>query len=254
MREIIMTAIAQNRLALFLMLACCLSSCEVGLAGPVSPVPTEVASAPDEWTEDFHLASRHLRSTGASRFFNLTPGHQSILASAEGKLTITVLEQTKEIGGITTRVVEEREESNGALSEISRNYYAIDGDTGDVFYFGEEVDLYSNGQITGHGGAWLAYENGNRPGLIMPGAPTVGMKYYQELAPAVAADRARVISVTERISTQAGDFEDCLLTEESSKIEPAVIEHKTYCPKVGLVQDESLTLVSDTSTGTSTQP
>jgi hypothetical protein len=172
------------------------------------------------------------------------PGSQSVLASGESKLTITVLNQTKDIGGVTTRVVEEREENHGLLAEVSRNFYAIDNSTGDVFYFGEEVDLYSNGQLTAHRGAWLADENGSRAGLTMPGTPSAGMKYYQELAPGVAMDRARVVSLSESISTKAGDFEGCLLTQESSQIEAGAIEYKTYCPGVGLVQDESLTLVS----------
>jgi hypothetical protein len=141
-------------------------------------------------------------------------------------------------------VIEEHEEERGSLAEVSRNFYAIDPDTGDVFYFGEEVDTYSQGQLTGHGGTWMAFENGSRPGLIMPGAPAMGMKYYQELAPGKAEDRARVVSISETINTKAGDFKDCLLTQESSKIEPGVVEYKTYCPGIGLVQDEALTLAS----------
>jgi len=39
-----------------------------------------------------------------------------------------------------------------------------------------------------------------------------------------------------------GDFENCLLTQESSQLNPAAIEYKTYCPGIGLVQDQSLVL------------
>ena len=44
-----------------------------------------------------------------------------------------------------------------------------------------------------HKGAWLADKNdknGAKAGLMMPGKPKVGMKYYQEIAPGVAMDRA----------------------------------------------------------------
>jgi len=197
-----------------------------------------------DWQEEFNILDRKLSDRGEARFFILEPGFQMILESASERLTITVLEETKEINGITTRVLEEREERNDELVEISRNYFAIDPETGDVFYFGEEVDIYSDGEVTSHSGAWLAYENDNLPGLIMPGDPVVGMKYYQEIAPGVAQDRAEVINLSINFQTQAGDFTECLLTQESSKVSPLAIEYKTFCPGVGLVQDETLHLVS----------
>lgn len=197
-----------------------------------------------EWQEDFSILDRKLSDIGESRYFILKPGFKVTLESQFEKLTITVLDETKVINGITTRILEEREERNGELIEISRNYHAIDPDTGDVFYFGEEVDIYSGGQITGHSGAWIASDDQNRPGLIMAGAPVVGMKYYQEVAPGAAMDRAKVISVSETFTTVVGEFENCLLTQESSQLNPAAIEYKTYCPGIGLVQDQSLVLTS----------
>jgi hypothetical protein len=232
-----------------ILLMFCLSACVGAPSQQDNPAPTQELRAEQDWMEDFNLPARKLSSIGKSRYFILEPGFQLILASGNTKLTITVLNETKEVNGTTTRVIEEREESNRSLSEISRNFYAIDQETGDVFYYGEDVDFYTNGQITGHGGGWLAYERENRPGLIMPGVPKVGMKYYQELAPGVAADRARVVSDSETITTLAGNFKNCLLTQESSSLEPAVVEYKTYCPGIGLVRDESLTLVSYQTAG-----
>jgi len=173
----------------------------------------------------------------------LTPGFQTILESGNARLIVTVLDETRLINGITTRVVEEREEKNGNLYEISRNFYTMDLETGDAFYFGEEVDFYENDVIIGHKGEWLAYEGKNQPGMIMPGNPVLGMKYYQELAPGAAMDRAEVIDLSYTFMTPAGEFKNCLVTRESSKIEPA-IEQKTYCPGIGLVQDQSLLLTS----------
>lgn len=204
----------------------------------------QVSPSVEDWQKEFDLAKRKLESIGENDYFILIPGFQITLSSQSETLVISVMEETKEIGGITTRLVEEREHRNGELYEISRNFYAIDSESGDVFYFGEEVDFYVQGQITGHSGAWLAYDNGNQPGLIMSGNPTVGMKYYQEMAPNVAMDRAKVVSVTETFATAVGEFENCLLTQESSKINPLAIEYKTYCPGIGLVQDQSLLLTS----------
>jgi hypothetical protein len=195
------------------------------------------------WQEEFNLGDRQLSDQGEARYFILTPGFQAVLESRNARLVITVLAETKLINGITTRVVEEREEKNGNLYEVSRNFYAIDAKTGDTFYFGEEVDFYENNVIIGHKGEWLAYEGKNKPGLIMPGDPIAGMKYYQELAPGAAMDRAEVIDVSAVFTSPAGEFKDCLITKESSAIEP-ITEQKTYCPGIGLVQDQSLLLTS----------
>lgn len=214
-----------------------LSSCAV------PPQAQGAASSPGDWQEEFNLADRELTPTGESKFFILKPGFQTTLASGNDRLVITVLDETKVINGITTRVVEEREEKNGQLYEIARNFYAMDPETGDAFYFGEEVDFYKAGKVTGHAGAWMAYDNGSKPGLIMSGAPKVGMKYYQELAPGVAMDRAEVMRVSETCKTPAGEFKNCLVTRESSKLEPAV-EQKRYAPGIGLIQDQAMKLVS----------
>jgi len=245
MPQITHTLIARKKQGLVVLILICtlavypllLSACRTASAQDDPPISKE-------WQEEFNIHDRELTDSGESRYFILKPGFQMILESAFETLTITVLDETKEINGITTRVLEEREERNGELVEISRNFFAIDPDTGDVFYFGEEVDIYSDGQVTSHSGAWLAYEDGNLPGLIIPGNPVVGMKYYQEIAPGVAQDRAEVINLSINFQTQAGDFTDCLLTQESSKVSPLAIEYKTYCPGVGLVQDETLHLVS----------
>ena len=111
------------------------------------------------------------------------------------KLVITVLDETREVDGIMTRVVEEKEWKNEQIIEVSRNFFAICEETNDVFYFGEEVDMYRNGKVANHKGAWLAGENGAKPGLIMPGEPKKGMKYYQEVAKGVAMDIAEIINI-----------------------------------------------------------
>jgi hypothetical protein len=96
----------------------------------------------------------------------------------------------------------------------------------------------------GHPGAWLAYTDGNKPGLIMSGNPDVGMKYYQEVAPGVAMDRAEVVSTSETCRTQAGEFEGCLIVRETTPLEPNTIGHKSYAPGIGSIQDQSMRLTS----------
>src|SRR3984893_3086434 len=59
--------------------------------------------------------------------------------------------------------------ARGQPDEVSRNYYAISKRTNSVSYFGEEVDMYKNGKVVSHEGAWLAGTGGARFGLMMPG-------------------------------------------------------------------------------------
>jgi len=223
------------------LIAIVLSACGAGFAG-AAPSPAKASPQPG-WQADFNLEGRKLSDVGEANYFVLKPGFQLVLKSASTILQVTVLNETRVFRGTTTRVVEEREAVNGQLAEIARNYYAIDPDTGDAFYFGEDVNYYKDGNVSGHAGAWLAYENGNKPGMIMPGMPKVGLKYYQELAPGVAMDRAEITSVTDTYKTPAGEFSNIVVTRESSQIEPA-IERKTYAPGIGLVQDGEMKLVS----------
>jgi hypothetical protein len=207
-------------------------------AGTIQPTPVAGLTFQD----DFGLDNRTLADVGEAGYFVLRPGYQLVLGDEDTRLTITVLDETRDIGGTTTRVVEERQETNGLPTEVARNFFAIDVATGDAFYFGEEVDVYEAGVLTGHPGAWTATD-GNRPGLLMPGSPAVGMRYFQEIAPGVAQDRAEILSTAETCRTPAGEFTDCVVSRESSPIEAAV-ERKAYAPGIGLVQDEDLLLLS----------
>ncbi len=194
------------------------------------------------WQKQFGLEDRKLLPTGRNTFFILEPGYQLVLESNTEKLVITVLDETKNIGKYVTRVVEEREWKNDMITEVSRNFFAIDELTKDVFYFGEEVDMYKGGVVESHSGAWIAGENEANPGLIMPGKPEVGYKYYMELAPRAAMDRAQIISLDDQLATPAGLYTQCLLTKEGSALNPLELEFKTYAPGIGLIQDEKLLL------------
>jgi hypothetical protein len=194
------------------------------------------------WQQDFGLAQRTLKPTGRNDFLILEPGFQTILEGEDERVVITVLDETKAVNGVTTRVVEEREWKKGKLVEVSRNFLAICADTKDVFYFGEEVDEYKDGKITGHGGTWLAGEKGAKAGLLMPGQPRVGMRYFQEIAAGVAMDRAEVISLDETVKTPAGTFAKCLKTQEGSTLNSNEKEFKLYAPGIGQIKDGGLLL------------
>ena len=194
------------------------------------------------WQKEFGISDCSLQTTGRNTYFIMEPGFRLELAGDGEKLHITVLDETRTIDGIATRVVEEREWKDGELYEISRNFFAMCEKTKDVFYFGEEVDFYENGKIVKHDGAWLAGKDGNKAGLIMSGAPKVGMKYYQEIASGVAMDRAEIISLDETCETPAGRFSKCLKIKEGTALNIFETEYKYYAPGIGLISDADMRL------------
>jgi len=195
-----------------------------------------------KWTKSFGQKNCTFSAVGRNRFFILEPGHRLVLQSSEEKVVITVLDETKKIGNVKTRILEEREEKNGELVEVSRNFFAICKEHGDVFYFGEEVDDYKDGKIVAHSGAWRADEVDSQAGIIMPGTILLGARHYQEIAPN-AMDRAEIISDDVTMVTPAGTFKNCLRVEETSGLDPDEKCCKTYAPGVGLIQDEDLLLI-----------
>lgn len=87
--------------------------------------------------------------------------------------------------------------------------------------------------------------NGAHYGMALPGSPRVGEKYFQEVAPKDdAMDRAEVVSTSVKKNVPAGEFSDCVRTEEASPAEPGTKEYKLYAPGVGLIEDGGLRLVS----------
>lgn len=198
--------------------------------------------ASDGWRNEFKVNRADLGVDGRNPYFELEPGHELVYESKHERVTITVLPTKRVVDGVTTRVVEEREEKNGRLAEVSRNYFAMDRRTGDVYYFGEEVDMYRDGQVTSHAGGWLAGANGATFGLMMPANPRVGDKFYEEHAPHHAMDRAEIVSVSETLRTPAGEFKNVIKVKETSPLE-ADVSYKWYAANIGLIRDDDCELI-----------
>lgn len=204
--------------------------------GPLAPAAAGFQSV-------FPVDKKTLGIHGANPYFNLTPGYRLEYRDGNTSDIVTVLNETKTIDGVETRVVEDREMKNGAPVEVTRDYYAIDSATNDVYYFGEDVDVYKNGKVVGHEGAWLSGVNGAKFGLMMPGTPQKGQKFYQEQAPA-GMDRAEILALDEKVTTPAGTFDHCLHVVETSDLEKGMRDHKWYRAGIGPVKDGKLLLVA----------
>lgn len=217
----------------------------------------------DQFTTEFYLADCDgFASEGTNPFFPLEIGYQLVLESDEERAVITVLDETKTVAGIETRVVEERafewddEEEEWVLIEISTNWFAICNRTNGVYYFGEwsrdcedgfdEFDICTGEES--NEGSWEAGVNGAMSGLIMPGTFLLGSKYFQEIAEDDGAvDRGENIDMGLAVQTEAGDFENCVAVLDTNPAEGVCDmeegDVKIYCPGVGLVMDEDLELV-----------
>ena len=216
-----------------------------------------------EYTDQFPLRSCNFASTGGNAYFPLQPErvtyfhNQRCVAAGEcdelEELWITVTERTRTLSipvgtqrlRLAARVVQERELADGELKEISRNYLASCLPNRDVYYFGEEVDIYEEGAVVSHEGQWLAGSHGALPGIIMPDSAFIlGSRYYQELAPGIALDRAEHVETGLEITVPAGTFRNCVRVVETSPLEPGHQSMKAYCPGVGMVLDNEMELAA----------
>jgi hypothetical protein len=200
-----------------------------------------LASQAGAWRDRFDVNKKDLLPTGANAYITMQPGRVLRLEHGADTLTISILPETQEVDGVTTGILEERETKNGKLVEVSRNFMATDKNTGDVYYFGEDVDNYKNGKIVNHESAWRAGVAGARFGLMVPAKPIVGQAFYQEIAPKVAMDRVEIVSTTETVKTPAGTFDNCLHLRETTPLERDV-SHKYYAPGVGIIKDDEFVL------------
>ena len=216
------------------------------------------------FTEDFPIEDCSFQTTGKNPYFILDPGRvlkfDNLACFQSGKcdefetLAITVLNQTKSVTfsqdgksrTVSARIIKEEERANGKLKEISRNYFAQCAGNQDVYYFGEDVDIYdANGvNVVSHDGAWLAGKNNAEPGIVMPGgAFLLGSRYFQEIAPGVALDRAEHVAMDLDLELPFGDLEDCVEIHETTPLEPKALSLKFYCQGVGLVIDGDMELI-----------
>jgi hypothetical protein len=209
-----------------------------------------------QFTTDFRLGDCDFKTRGKNPHFILIPGRQLVLEGAEAgktiRLVVTVLPEIEsfllpDIGEVKTAVVEERESVDGVPVEISRNFFAICEKTNDVFYFGEDVDIFNPDGTISHEGSWRAgkpdADGLAKPGIVMPGTFFLGSRYYQELADGIALDQAAHVETGIEMTTGAGTFRNCVKVLETTPLEPGAETVKIYCPGVGKVVDNVVKLV-----------
>jgi len=157
------------------------------------------------------------------------------LESPEEWVVRAVTKRTEILGGVECLELAEQEYDGGQLAETSFNYFAQD-EQGNVWYFGERVDEYDDGQVVAHGGSWLVGRDVAEPSLIMPAKPRVGLAFKPENFPPEAEEFDEIEAVDATLDLPSGSFRDVLVIKEGDR--PGEwTERKYYAPGVGLVSE-----------------
>jgi hypothetical protein len=152
---------------------------------------------------------------------------------AEQRVEVTVLDETRQVMGVETRVVHDVVTEEGKLVEDTYDWYAQDAE-GNVWYFGEDTTEFSDGEKS-TAGSWEAGVDGALPGILVPAEPEVGMTYRQEYYEGEAEDAAEVLSLDEKAEVPFGAYSGVLMTKDYTPLERDVLEHKFYARGVGVV-------------------
>ncbi len=161
--------------------------------------------------------------------------------SPEGDETIvvTVTDETRVVAGVTATVVHDvAKDETGTVVEDTYDWYAQDT-AGNVWYLGEDTTAY-DGQLSSSEGSWEAGVDGAEAGLAMPAEPRVGDGYSQEYYQGVAEDRGEILATDATVSIEYGDYDEVVRTEDTTPLEPDLVEQKYYAPGIGVVMEKTV--------------
>jgi hypothetical protein len=152
---------------------------------------------------------------------------------------VEVMAVTRVVNGVESREVHDQVFVNGELTEDTYDWYAQDG-TGAVWYLGEDSKELEHGTVISTEGSWEWGKDGALPGIIMSADPAsqVGIAYRQEYLKGVAEDWGRVTKLDQSVTVPFGSFTGCIVTDDWNALESG-LEHKTYCPNIGVVLETS---------------
>jgi hypothetical protein len=128
--------------------------------------------------------------------------------------------------------------SNGRILEVAVDFYA-QADDGSVWYFGEDVDNYEDGEIVDHEGTWLAGRDGP-PGMIMPANPQVCDVYRPENIPGLVFEEVTVQDVGLTVPGPRGPVAGAIAIQE--QLMDGTIEDKVFAPGYGEFRAEVTSL------------
>jgi hypothetical protein len=148
---------------------------------------------------------------------------------------VTVSRRTRVIAGVRARVVVDRLLLSGVLEERTSDYYAQDR-CGNVWYFGEDTaELDANGHVVDTSGSFHAGVHGAKAGVFMQAHPQLGRRFRQEWYAGQAEDTFRAVRFGAHVTVPYGTYRHALRTEETTALEPGVLDNKYYVKGIGEV-------------------
>jgi hypothetical protein len=148
---------------------------------------------------------------------------------------ICVTTKTKPIQGVgvEARVIHHLSFAGSQLVKVedTQDWLAQDR-FGNVWYFGEDTTEFPSGSKEG---SWEAGLDDADAGFFMLANPQVGDRYYQEFARNVAEDQAKVLSRNKTVTVRGTTYDHVLLIQETSRLDPGVVEYKYHAPGVGFI-------------------
>jgi hypothetical protein len=174
-----------------------------------------------------------------NRLFPLVVGRTLVYAGVkDGKQALNIVvatKRTRKIDGVVTRVVEDRLYLDNVLEERTSDYYSQDR-CGNVWYFGEDTaTLDARGHVVSTEGSFHAGVDGAQPGVFMQAHPQLGRRFRQEWYAGQAEDTYKVIDRSAPVTVPYGTFKHALRTEETTALEPDVVDNKYYVAGIGEV-------------------
>jgi hypothetical protein len=229
--------VSMKRRVSVLVAACAVVAAACGSSAKHSSTPTTASYHPT-------ITPSNFRAVVDNPWLPLKPGSTYIYTGVkDGKPSrdaYVVTHETKTIDGVPTVVVSDELSLSGHLAEKTRDYYTQDRQ-GNVWYFGEDTEeLDQNGKVTSREGSWHAGRDGAEPGIFMEANPGVGHGFRQEYYAGHAEDQYRVVNLASPVHVPYGTFRDALLTQETTRLEPDVVDHKYYVKGVGEVAELSV--------------
>jgi hypothetical protein len=152
------------------------------------------------------------------------------------RITFTVTDLVKEIGGIKTVVVWIEDISDGELVEKEVAFYAQDDD-GTVWYLGEHPEEYEGGEFV-IAPTWIHGLEEARAGIKMFADPlTHTQTWYQGWGPAVEwSDYGRFDEALPEDCVTSGCYMDVVRFAESSVGEEGIYQLKSYAKDIGEIR------------------
>jgi hypothetical protein len=195
--------------------------------------------------KDFDRTNFDNSTTVDNTWFPLVPGTHSVFEGSaiddgqriSRRVLTTVTDLSKEINGVNTIVVWERDFSEGEEVEAELAFFAQDN-YGNVWHMGEYPEEYEDGEFDKAPG-WIAGSKGASAGIAMRAEPRLGTPgYAQGYAPPPInwVDRGRVYKVGQKSCVPVGCYEDVLVIEEFERNKPGAYQLKYYAPGVGDVR------------------